>query len=64
MILDSLIKDSLVEKIETILGEIEHDVQFQNVSGNKWNVVVSFDLDKASLNEMEKLLLSGILKHL
>jgi len=64
MILDSLIKDSLVEKVENILEEVEHEVQFQNVSGNKWNIVVSFDLDKANLNEVEKLLLSGILKHL
>ena len=64
MILQDFIQESVIGKLESVLGEVAHDVKFNNVSGNKWELVVSFDLDQASLNDAEKLFLSELLKHL
>lgn len=62
MILEDLIKERLIDKIEHAIEDLEHDISFKNVSGNKWEVVVAFDLDHA--NEQERVILNSILKHL
>ncbi len=63
MILD-MIRDKAVEQIEEALCELEHDVKFVNIEGNKWQAQISFDLDQANMSEAEKLMISELLKHL
>ncbi len=64
MILEELVKDTVMGKLEGILGEIDHVVQFQNVSANKWQVNIVFDLDQTQLTDTEKALLTALFKHL
>lgn len=64
MILGDLIKENLLERIESELDELEHDIEFINISGNKWQAVMSFDLDDTEMCDEQKALLSALLKHL
>jgi len=60
----NIIQEAALDKIEGILGEIDHEVTFQNPSANEWQIVISFDLDKSPLSDSEKAVLSMLLKHL
>ncbi len=62
--IEEIIKDTAISKIESVLSDVDHTISFQNVSGNKWQIVLSFDLDDSNMNEAEKLFLSELLKHL
>ncbi len=64
MVLEEILKDSMIGKIETLITEIEEDIKFVNVSNNKWQAVISFDLDATKLTVMEKEALSALLRHL
>lgn len=62
--IEGIIKDTVESKIESVLSDVDHTISFQNIGGNKWQIVLSFDLDNSSMNEAEKLFMSELLKHI
>ncbi len=64
MILDTIVKSALIAKIEDFATLVKEDVSFVNTDGNKWQVIISFDLDATSMNLLEKEALSALLKYL
>jgi hypothetical protein len=64
MILDTIVKSALIAKIEDFATLVKEDVSFVNTEANKWQVVISFDLDATSMNPLEKEALSALLKYL
>ena len=59
-----IIKSELYDKVESVLDGIDHIVTATNVSGDKWQITLSFDLDSIEMNAAEKTLITQILKHL
>jgi len=64
MNVQALIQDTLIGKIESALEDIDHTISFVNTSANKWQAVISFDLDATQMTETEKELISALLKRL
>ena len=64
MNVQELIQDTMIGKLESALEDIDHTISFVNVSGNKWQAVIAFDLDASNMNEVEKELISALLKRL
>lgn len=59
-----LIKNSILDKIENDILDIEHELKFVNVGGNKWQAQINFDLDSTELSDAQKLIVSELLKYL
>jgi len=59
-----LLRDSVLGKIADDIEEIEHDLKFVNVGGNKWQAQLSFDLDESSMSDTQKQIISELLKYL
>lgn len=64
MSLNTIITEALGSKIADYASLIKQDVSFVNTEVNKWQVVISFDLDETSMNLLEKEALSALLKYL
>lgn len=59
-----IIRSTVTDRIEDALDTVEYRVSFENPLGNQWNIIVSFDLDSAEIDESEKKLIGALLKHL
>lgn len=59
-----ILRDSVVDKIIEDVQELEHELKFVNVGGNKWQAQFSFDLDESSMSESQKAIVSELLKYL
>lgn len=63
--ISDIIKNTVMERLENALQDIEQDIKFVNMGGNKWQAVISFDLDSIpGLNDAEKMLINALLSHL
>jgi hypothetical protein len=60
----SLIKDSVLDQISADVEDIYHDLKFVNISGNKWQAQINFDLDESSMSDEQKLIIAQLLKYL
>lgn len=59
-----LLRDSVLGKIAEDIEEIEHELKFVNIGGNKWQAQFSFDLDESSMSDSQKAIVSELLKYL
>lgn len=64
MFLEDILKTTIAGKLEDFASIIEEDVKFVNTEANKWQVVISFDLDSTTMNPLEKEALIALLKYL
>ncbi len=62
MFLDDILKGTMLDKLETIINDLESHVSFVNTAGDAWNVVISFNLSE--LSDVDKAALTAILKFL
>ena len=59
-----IIRSTVIDRVEDALDTIEYKISFENPLDNQWNIIVSFDLDSAAIDENEKKLIGALLKHL
>jgi len=64
MILEDALKVHATHIVEQLVEDFSEEVSFVNVSGNKWQLVINFDLDATSLSDSQKKVLSAILGHI
>ncbi|HTJ49077.1 MAG TPA: hypothetical protein VL443_06445 [Cyclobacteriaceae bacterium] len=64
MNIKDLVSELAHSKLYDALEDVEHEVSFVNQGGNKWQMVLSFDLDQTELTDTAKLGINEILKHL
>lgn len=64
MILEDTLKCRVSNIVEQLVEDLSEEVSFVNVSGNKWLLVINFDLDASSLSDSQKKVLSAILGHI
>jgi len=64
MFLEEIVRTQAISKIEDFISHVEEKVEFVNVSDNKWQVIISFDLDETNMNAVEKEAIAALLKYL
>lgn len=55
MVIEDIMRSQVLDKIESLIHDLEEDIKFVNVSGDKWQVQISFDISSLPVSEKDAL---------